>query len=146
MRYRLYINGKLASAQGIILGQGSVAALRQHGGLKEWPSNENAGINGKRVLPGFTPKAAARDVQLTLGLQAASFAQFIERYNKFVNTLEAGAVDLRIDTSTDNGTTWTTGETYHLLYMSCAQYSEFNGRLAKFIAKFNEPNPKNRTA
>ena len=39
MKYRLYINGKLASAQGIILGQGSVAALRQHGGLKDWPSN-----------------------------------------------------------------------------------------------------------
>jgi hypothetical protein len=150
MKYRLYINSNRVNTtgglQGIILGNGTVAALHQHSGLKDYPSNTSNTIHGKRVLPGFTPKVAARDVQVTLGLQASSFAEFTTRYNALIETLEAGTVDLRIDSSENFGQTWTTGETYHLLYLSCAQYSEFNGRLAKFVIKFNEPNPKNREA
>ncbi len=149
IRYRLYINNKQVNAtgglQGIILGTGAVAALHQHAGLKDYPSNTNSAIHGKRALPDFTPKVAARDVQLTIGLQATSCAAFLTRYDALIAALEAGAVDLRIDTCTD-GETWSTGETYHLLYLSCTQYSEYNGRLAKFVLKFNEPNPKNRTA
>jgi hypothetical protein len=149
IRYKLNINGKEVNTtgglQGVLLGNGSVAALHQHGGLKDYPTNSNAAIDGKRTLPGFAPKVNARDVQITIGLQASSYAQFLTRYAALIATLEAGAVDLRVDWSENWGKTWTQGETYHLLYTSCSQYSEFNGRLAKFVLKFNEPNPHNRS-
>lgn len=145
MRYKLYINGGSESAdkQGLVLGVGAVSVLRQPAELKDYITNDNALMDGIRVLPGLAPKVASRDIQLTFGIQARSYSEFMTRYEAFVATLEKGAVDLRVDVS-ENGGAFTKGTTYHLLYVSAAQYSEYNGRLAKVVVKFREPNPKNR--
>lgn len=63
------------------------------------------------------------------------------QYRSFVEELKKGAIDLTLYAW--EGDTYIR-ETYYLNYVSCSQYSEFNGRLAKFVLKLNEPNPENR--
>ena len=64
------------------------------------------------------------------------------RYRAFTDELKKGVIDLTLHVW-EGGTFFK--ETYHFVYLSCSQYSEFNGRLAKFVLKLNEPNPGNRT-
>lgn len=129
---------------GITLAETSVTALMTPPPVKSYISNKSALSHGKQVLTdsGNIPKIDERDVQLVFGLQAKTLAQFLMRYNSFCNELKKGAITLLLHI-------WEGDSyikiTYNLIYVSCSQYSEYNGRLGRFALKLNEPNPENRT-
>ena len=77
-----------------------------------------------------------RDVQLTFYLKARNLQEFLNRYSKFTQMLQNGRVDIR--------TKYQPTVTYRCNYVSCAQFTQFNGRLAKFVLKLNEPDPNDR--
>lgn len=135
----LYINGADAhKTYGIIFGEDSLTALMTPPPVKAYIENKSALSHGKQVLndEDTPPKLDERDVQLTFYLRAKNLEQFLTRYQKFCEVLQCGKIDIR--------TKYQPKVTYHCKYISCSQYSQFNGRLAKFVLKVNEPNPNNR--
>ncbi|MCC8175534.1 MAG: hypothetical protein LIO91_03780 [Bacteroidales bacterium] len=141
-----YINGDTTNSYvryGIRLAETSLTALMTPPPLKDYISNSSALEHGKRVLTdnGNRPKVNEREVQLVISLEASSLAQFLTRYRAFCDVLKQGVVSITL-VVTENATRYS--ETFHLNFLSCSQYSEFNGRLGKFTLKFNEPNPENR--
>lgn len=143
---KVYINSTSQTTDkrwGVFFSETSVTNLMTPAPKKKYIANKSALSHGKQVLTsgGNAPKTDERDVQVTFGLRAKSLAQFLMQYRSFVSELEKGAIDLTIHIT--EGSTYYK-ETYYLNYVSCNQYAEYNGRLAKFVIKFNEPNPKNR--
>lgn len=141
---KVYINSSTEdteTAYGVFFTDSSITALMTPAPLKNYITNKSALQPGKQVLPN-APKVDERDVQLTFGLRASSLAQFLMRYDKFCKELEKGAIKLTVHIY--ESPTWIK-TIYNLNYISCTQYTEFNGRLAKFTIKFNEPDPSNRS-
>lgn len=135
----LFINNEDAhETYGIIFGEDSLTALMTPPPVKAYIENKSALTHGKQVLndEDSPPKLDERDVQLTFYLRAKNREQFLKRYEDFCKVLQGGRVDIR--------TKYQPKVTYHCNFISCSQYSEFNGRLAKFVLKLNEPNPNNR--
>lgn len=133
-----YINNREARKYGIVFGADSLTALMTPPPVKAYIENKSALSHGKQVLndEANPPKLDERDVQLTFYLRAKNREQFLTRYGDFCELLRGGRIDIR--------TKYQPGVTYHCNFISCSQYSEFNGRLAKFVLKLNEPNPNNR--
>lgn len=141
MDYELEINGWNAAAKwGAVLGYGSLAALMSPPPMKDYITNESAATAGRIVANAATamPKADSRDVQLTIYIHASTKAEFFSRHASFVAELQKGRLTLR--TSHQQETY------YRLLYVSCSQFSQFNGKMGKFTIKFNEPDPTDRDA
>lgn len=140
MNYTLWINGKNALDEyGMILGEQSLSTLLTPPPVKEYITNKSALCHGKQVLcdSDNKPKFDERDIQLTFYIKAKFWTTFLTRYVKLCEVLQGGTIDIK--------TSFTPGTVYHCLYISCTQFSQFNGRLAKFVLKLNEPNPNNRT-
>lgn len=141
-----YINSETQTTEhkwGVFIAETSITALMTPPPLKPYITNKSALSHGKQVLTdsGNKPKVDERDVQLVFGLKARSLAQFITRYRSFCEELKNGKIDLTVIIK--EGNTYLK-ETYYLNYNSCRQYSEFNGRLARFVLNLTEPNPQNR--
>lgn len=137
----LFINNMDAQEEfGIIFGAESFTALLTPPPVKAYIENKSALIHGKRVLGGENnpPKLDERDIQLTFFLKAKNTTRFLAQYAGFCQLLGGGKVDIR--------TKYQPNVTYHCNYISCTQFSQFNGRLAKFVLKLNEPNPNNRAS
>ena len=122
----------------MIFGETSLTALLTPAPVKGYIENKSALIHGKQVLSGEEnpPKIDERDLQLVFAIKAKNLTEFLTKYSNFVKELEKGKLNIR--------TKYQPGVVYHLLYVSCQQFKQFNGRLGKFILKLNEPNPKNR--
>lgn len=140
MKGECFINGKDAQLTwGIALGNTSLTTLITPAPVKDYVKNKSAILDGASVICNehVHPMVDERNIQLVFYLKAKNMNEFMSRYISFVSELEKGIIDLR--------TKYQPGVVYHLLYMSCQQFTQFNGRLAKFVLKLNEPNPKNRT-
>lgn len=134
-----FINGEDAhKTYGITFGADSLAALLTPPPVKSYIQSKSALMHGIQVLTSeeTLPKVDARDVQLIFYLRAKDREQFITRYEDVCEVLRGGKIDIR--------TKYQPKVTYHFKYISCTQFSQFNGRLAKFILKLEEPNPQNR--
>lgn len=134
-----FINGKDAySTWGLTLGDTSLTAMMTPSPVKGYIRNKSPYENGAQVLcdAGHGPKVDERDIQITFAIQAVDMTDFLEKYSAFVAELEQGRLDI--------STKYQPGVVYHFMYHSCQQFSQFNGRLGKFVLKLNEPNPKNR--
>lgn len=143
---KVYINSSTQTTEqkwGITFTDIAVSALMTPAPKKEYLKNKSPLKHGAQVLTNSNtiPKTDERSIQLTFFLKAPTLAQFFMRYRAFCNELEKG--DLRLILHVYEDTTFFK-ETYNLKYISCPQFSEYNGRLAKFVLKVNEPNPKNR--
>ena len=89
---RVYINSVSANNWGIIFSSEALTALMTPAGKKEYIKNESPIMDGEEILSvdEYTPKTAARDVQLMIGMKARSLGQFLINYRSFVNELEKG--------------------------------------------------------
>lgn len=123
---------------GMFLEQNSFTALLTPAPVKGYVQNKSALSHGKQVLcdSGTAPKVDERDVQLVFGIKAKNLDEFMTRYGKFVEELQKGKLDIT--------TKYQPTVVYHMLYVSCQQFKQFNGKLGKFVLKLNEPNPMNR--
>lgn len=143
---KTYINSGSKTVKelwGMVLAETSVTALMTPAPLKSYITNKSALSHGKQVLTdsGNVPKVDERDVQLVFAIHANTLAKFLMQYHSFCEELKKGAIDLTLYV-------WEGGSymktTYYLNYVSCSQFSEYNGRLGRFVLKLNEPNPENR--
>lgn len=141
---KAYINSTttdIYTRYGMILDSSTVTALMTPPPVKTMLEKNSRLEHGKTVITSNV-RMDARDVQLTFGITAPTLAEFIRRYNAFCDELKKGEMTLTIKIT--EGSTYVT-TTYNLVYVSCSQYSEYNGRLGKFVLKMQEPNPNNRT-
>lgn len=137
MTGELKINNKDAYTQwGAWLDSTGLSTLMTPAPLKEYITNKSPLTAGKKVKP-TTPMVDERDLTLTVFIKAASLPEFLQQYRAFVTELQQGDIVLQ--------TKYEAGVTYRLKYISCQQFSNYNGRLGKFILKLNEPDPTNRT-
>lgn len=113
----------------------SVSPFRQFAPMKEYVTNKSPLRNGKEVNP-TAPKVDERDITLTLCIEGRTEAQMESRLDALETVLRSGLMEIRIPTHNS--------KIYRCNYTSCTQFSDFNGRLAKFILKLNEPNPADR--
>lgn len=144
---KAYINSSSRDTKqrwGMVLAETSVTALMTPAPLKSYITNKSALSNGKQVLTdsGNVPKVDERDVQLVFAIHAHTLAKFLMQYHAFCDELKKGAIDLTLHVWEGDSYIKTT---YYLNYVSCSQFSEYNGRLGRFVLKLNEPNPTNRT-
>lgn len=132
----LFINGKDAQTEwGVTLETSGLSALLTPAPTKEFVENKSRLSHGKQVLTA-NPRVDERDVQLTLFITAKDLAAFLTKYGSFVAELQKGSINIR--------TKYEPTTLYRMIYKSCVQFSQFNGRLGKFVLKLNEPNPNNR--
>lgn len=132
----LYINGEnAASRYGAYLDSSGLAALMTPPPLKDYIENDSALEDG--VAIGGSPMMDKRSISLTLYLKANSDAQFLQRYADLCALFKNRAINI--------STSFQDGVVYRCRYQSCTQFSQFNGRMAKFALKLVEPNPNNRS-
>ena len=60
----------------------------------------------------------------------------LQRYGDFCEVLRGGVLEIQ--------TKYQPGVYYRFIYLSCTQFSQFIGQLAKFSLKLSEPDPTNR--
>lgn len=136
------INGKDAWEEWeLSLADGSVTALLTLPGIKPLVSNMSRLKNGKSVVRQDSnnkslKRVSDRDVSLIFNLYADSYTEMFEKLEDILNELNKGETILEI--------VYLPGIKFHLDYISCTQFSQFRGTLAKFIFKFNEPDPTHR--
>ncbi len=113
----------------------SVSPLRQFAPVKERVTNKSPLRDGKEVDP-TPPMVDERDMTLTLCIEGKTESDMESHLGSFEKVLRSGLMEWSIPRHNSNK--------YHLNYISCTQFSDYNGRLAKFILKLNEPNPNDR--
>lgn len=122
---------------GVILPNSSVSALMNIPAMKSYITNTGALEDGTQVLStgSFVPKVAERDLTMVMYLSASSQTQFLSRLEALRSELLKGKIDI-----------WVSQDPNHLhrcIYESSSQFTQFNGKLAKFTLKIKEPNPNN---
>ena len=133
------INGVDAYATyGVIFPDTSRNQLSNFAPLKEYITNKSAKIDGVQVLStgSYVPHVDEQDLTLVFYIKAANPTQFNTRKDAFEAVLRAGAFTLWFAERPST--------LYRLLYQSSSQFTQYNGRLAKFTLKVKEPNPNNR--
>ena len=136
----LTINSLNARAKwGIIPNTKLLAALLAPASAKDPIQSESRLEHGTRtIIPPGSVKLAKRDITLEVGMTAPNLTEFYNRYKSFIEELTSGW--LRIATPR-----FLPGVVFNCRYVSCTQFTNYNGRSAKFILKLEEPNPSNRT-
>lgn len=92
----------------------------------------------RTIIPGGSVKLAKRDFTLEIGMTAPTLPEFYARYKNFIEELTSGW--LRIATPR-----YLPNVVFNCRFVSCTQFTNYNGRIAKFILKLEEPNPHNRS-
>lgn len=142
MAQTLRINGHDAHAEwGAYLLDGGVSALMAPAGAKSLVTNESRLEDGKRTVAtdksgNSLMRLSARDVTLPLAIRADGYGDLLRKQQGLIGELMKGKAEVE--------TGELPGVTFRLDYVSCTQYSQLRGGLAKFSIKFNEPNPNDR--
>lgn len=131
----LTINGKDAkNVFGIMLDESSLGQLMTPPPMKERITSKSRIENGIRVVTDATTYVDSRDITLQLLLYAATQSDFLAKYALFCNELKSKEIVIG-----------TVSGTYHCIYLSCSQFSQFQRGIGKFVLRLREFNPANRT-
>lgn len=124
---------------GIVANTKLMAALLAPPAVKDPIQSESRLEHGTRtIIPQGSVKLAKRDITLEVGLTAPSLTEFYTRYKSFIGELTSGWLKIA-------SPKFLPGVIFNCRYVSCTQFTNYNGRIAKFILKLEEPNPNNRT-
>ncbi len=136
MRGDLIINGRDAyEAYGMSLTDGALSALMTPPPNKSLIESSYRKLPGKRVIPkDVVPDA--RELNLEVHISAPDRSTMLQRYGDFCEVLRGGVLEIQ--------TRYQPGVYYRFIYLSCTQFSQFIGQLAKFSLKLSEPDPTNR--
>lgn len=127
----LTINGK--TLQGIHLDTSSLGQLMTPPPMKDRVQSESRIEHGVRVVTDDTPYLASRDFTLNLSVHGSTESDFLTNYSALCSELRTGLVNITV-----------LGNTYHCLYLSCQQFSQFMRGVGKFVLRLREYNPSNR--
>lgn len=130
------INGKRISGMGVTLLEGSYASLLTPPELKEWVSNDDPRKDGIEYIAPATPVVKERNVDLYFLIRGSSQVDFLSKYNAFVELLQTGIMELRVDDLQRR---------FRLKYEACTSFDHFNLTMCKLAVKFIEPQPLNLT-
>lgn len=135
---------------GLNIEDGGLSALMTPAPMKEFIECKSRVANGKKIIT-KAPKVDAREVTLPFHIIAKSREEFFDKYNLFCDeVLKNGAFTLKTKfqperTKIVNGVAVIIPEVvYHLVYVSCTQFSQYDQRLGRFSLKVSEPDPTNR--
>lgn len=124
---------------GIVANTKLMSALLAPPSVKDPIQSESRLEHGTRtIIPQGSVKLAKRDITLEVGLTAPNLTEFHTRYNSFIEELTSGWLTIA-------SPKFLPGMIFNCRYVSCTQFTNYNGRIAKFILKLEEPNPANRT-
>lgn len=138
MKDTVFINGFDAFVRyGIILGDGAISALITPSGIKDYIAvNSRLADGSEYIADKRLVKQSERSLSLAMFIRANSRVEMYALLNKFCDeVLYKGQFTLRTKYSND---------TYTLIYKSCSQMQDFNGRTGKFSLQVIEPNPTQR--
>ena len=130
------INGKSTWSQwGVLMSESGLSNLLSPAPLKPYVTNKSAVANGK-IVAAYVPKVDERDITLELFLVASGWNDFNAKLNSFYAELSLGFLEIKTAQSS---------KYFHVLYQSCSQFTEFDGKMAKFVLTLNEPDPTDTT-
>lgn len=133
---QLYINNKDAYATwGITLDDTSLSALMTPAGMKDFTENKARSIDGKKVQV-KNPRLDERSLVLSINITAIDRTSFLQKYSSFCAELALGQLNIT--------TAFTGTNVYKMIYKSCRQFEQFNGRIGKFMLSLEEPDPTDR--
>ena len=135
----LLINGENAyTTWGVRMGDGFLDVLGASSPMKEFIENKSRLEHGKRVIIN-NPKVDEREITLSFTIEGNSQSDYQAKKKAFFEELYKGVVDIQVPANSN--------EIYHLIYLgkSVAYAQSLNRTFGKISAKFNEPNPANRS-
>ena len=132
MAVAITINGKTLT--GIYLDESSLGQLMTPPPMKDRVQSSSRLEHGVRVVTDDTPYMNYRDFTLNLGVYGATESAFLTNYGALCAELKTGNVDISV-----------LGSTYHCIYLSCQQFSQFMRGVGKFVLRLREYNPNNRS-
>ena len=135
----LLINGENAyTTWGVRMGEGFLDVLGASSPMKEFIENKSRLEHGKRVIIN-DPKIDEREITLSFTIEGNSQSDYQAKKKAFFEELYKGVVDIQVPANSN--------EIYHLIYLgkSVAYAQSLDQTFGKISAKFNEPNPANRT-
>ncbi len=135
----LLINGENAyTTWGVRMGEGFLDVLGASSPMKEFIENKSRLEHGKRVIIN-DPKIDEREITLSFTIEGNSQSDYQAKKKAFFEELYKGVVDIQVPANSN--------EIYHLIYLgkSVAYAQSLNRTFGKISAKFNEPNPANRS-
>lgn len=123
---------------GVRMGEGFLDVLGASSPMKEFIENKSRLEHGKRVIIN-DPKIDEREITLSFTIEGNSQSDYQAKKKAFFEELYKGVVDIQIPANSN--------EIYHLIYLgkSVAYAQSLDHTFGKISAKFNEPNPANRT-
>ncbi len=123
---------------GVRMGEGFLDVLGASSPMKEFIENKSRLEHGKRVIIN-DPKIDEREITLSFTIEGNSQSDYQAKKKAFFEELYKGVVDIQVPANSN--------EIYHLIYLGkSVAYAQNLGRtFGKISAKFNEPNPANRT-
>ena len=135
----LLINGENAyTTWGVRMGDGFLDVLGASSPMKEFIENKSRLEHGKRVIIN-NPKVDEREITLSFTIEGNSQSDYQSKKKAFFDELYKGKVDIQVPANSS--------EIYHLIYLgkSITYAQSLDLTFGKISAKFNEPNPANRT-
>lgn len=135
----LKINNKDAwTTWGVRMGDGFLDIIDGFNEMKEYIENESRLEHGKRVIT-ENAKVASRQITLQFTIEGDSESDYRTKKKSFQAELEKGAVNIKIPALGN--------EVYKLVYLGkSVSYALSSDRcFGKVSAKFEEPNPMNRS-
>ena len=123
---------------GVRMGEGFLDVLGASSPMKEFIENKSRLEHGKRVIIN-DPKIDEREITLSFTIEGNSQSDYQAKKKAFFEELYKGVVDIQVPANSN--------EIYHLIYLgkSVAYTQSLDHTFGKISAKFNEPNPANRT-
>ena len=123
---------------GVRMGEGFLDVLGASSPMKEFIENKSRLEHGKRVIIN-DPKIDEREITLSFTIEGNSQSDYQAKKKAFFEELYKGVVDIQVPANSN--------EIYHLIYIgkSGAYAQSLDQTFGKISAKFNEPNPANRT-
>ena len=135
----LIINNKDALKEwGVRMGEGFLDVIGASAPMKDFIENKSRLEHGKRVIIN-NPKVDEREITLSFTIEGSSQSDYQSKKKAFFNELYKGKVDIQIPANSS--------EVYHLIYTgkSVTYAQSLDRTFGKISAKFNEPNPANRS-
>lgn len=123
---------------GVRMGEGFLDVLGASSPMKEFIENKSRLEHGKRVIIN-DPQIDEREITLSFTIEGNSQSDYQAKKKAFFEELYKGVVDIQVPANSN--------EIYHLIYLgkSVAYAQSLDHTFGKISAKFNEPNPANRT-
>ena len=123
---------------GVRMGEGFLDVLGASSPMKEFIENKSRLEHGKRVIIN-DPKIDEREITLSFTIEGNSQSDYQAKKKAFFEELYKGVVDIQVPANSN--------EIYHLIYLGkgVAYAQSLDQTFGKISAKFNEPNPANRT-